>query len=155
MLTTLFAMMLSLRDGQLDSVSDAAAHARAAAAAASPEVPLELLLAVAYRETRWDELQVSRAKGGLYCGVVQAMARIPGQRGYSEQRCRDLADLTLGYRAGADELRAWLARTRGDMTQALAHHACGNVATPRRCQAYARGIMVNYRRFQRANLPVS
>src|SRR5262245_5241565 len=77
------------------TVADVVAHAEAASLAATPQVPPELLLAMAFVESRYDPLAVSRVEGthrrvgrypsdqppvrlrkgtSLYCGPLQTFA---------------------------------------------------------------------------------
>ena len=130
------------------SAAQAEQHAAAAQAAATPELPAELLLAVAVTESDFVATTVSNVGGSLFCGPLQAMA------GRSRARCRALADLATGYAAGADELTYWLGRTHGDVATALAHHACGNEARGRKCRAYAGRVLRRYRALV-ARLPTS
>lgn len=117
-------------------------HAHAAAAAATDEVPAELLLAVALVESRFNPYGVSRVENHkrrasritsttppknldrrayLYCGIMQTRAA-------TWEGCLALRDPATSYRAGAAELTAWLhdKRVRGDLSRALAGYGCGN-----------------------------
>src|SRR5262245_40268523 len=88
------ALRLAASHPQLD-MEDAFAHARAATHAATPQVSAELLLAMAFIESRFDPLAVSRVEGkrrrvgrypsnippaklrkgaSLYCGPLQTYA---------------------------------------------------------------------------------
>jgi hypothetical protein len=120
---------------------DAYAHATAASAHANARVSPELLLAIAYVESRYDPTATSRVESGsrrtgaypssvppahldaqpLYCGPLQTYAS-------SWSACVAMRDLDTGYADGAAELEQWLrdARVRGDVTRALAGHGCGN-----------------------------
>ncbi len=145
MLAWLIPLLLALPEVHLVDTTDAQAHIEAASAAATDDIPVTVLLAVAYQETKLNPRKVSRAKGGLFCGIMQAMAKRPG-RGYSEARCVELRDLTLGYRVGAEELAYWFKKTGGDLALTFAHHGCGNVATGRRCRAYAGRVLRTMRK---------
>jgi hypothetical protein len=117
-------------------------HVMAAQAAATGPVTSELLLGMAFVESRFDPLAVSRVEGGirktgrypstaaparlnprtsLYCGPLQAFAP-------SWPACMQMRDLTTGYAAAASELTQWLRdqRVRGNVPLALAGHGCGN-----------------------------
>lgn len=128
-------------------------HATAAIAAATDEVTAELLLGIAFVESRFDPTAVSwvergRRRGGrfpsitapahidphtsLYCGPLQTFAR-------SWRACRGMRDLRTAYAAGAAELGQWLRdrRVRGNTARALAGHGCGNHGvTTGRCNGY-------------------
>jgi hypothetical protein len=121
---------------------DAYAHAAAASTAATSHVEPELLLAIAFVESRFDPTATSRVEGkrrrtgrypstepppgldpraSLYCGPLQTFAS-------SWTDCLALRDPTTAYAAGARELETWLRdkRVRGELGVALAGHGCGN-----------------------------
>lgn len=118
------------------------AHVEAAEAAASEQLTAELLLGVAFVESRFDPTAVSRVQGrtrrtgrypsktappqldpraALYCGPLQTFAS-------SWSMCLGMRDLKTAYAAGAAELGHWLhdSRVQGDLMRALAGHGCGN-----------------------------
>lgn len=97
--------------------NQAEANASAALSAASNDVPVEVLLVVAFHESRyvpeaspWPRPYGDRAtrpttcthaSGCVWrCGVMQADAR-------SWRECLDYRDLEHGYAAGADQIQAW------------------------------------------------
>jgi hypothetical protein len=116
-------------------------HADAASEASTPHVSAELLLAVAWIESRYDPTATSRiegsvrrtghypsteppsnlGRGSLYCGPLQTYAS-------TWPACIDMRRLDVAYAAGVSELEQWLRdpRVRGDITLALAGHGCGN-----------------------------
>lgn len=135
------AMRLAATHPQLEP-GEALEHAHAAAVAATPQVSAELLLAIAFVESRFDPLAVSRVEGkkrrvgrypsteppkrlrkgaSLYCGPLQTHAE-------NWDACMKQRELYVAYAAGAQEIRRWLRdrRVRGDMTRALAGYGCGN-----------------------------
>jgi hypothetical protein len=138
------ALRIQAASPHLD-VATASAHvtaATAAASVASGPVTTELLLGVAFIESRYNPTAVSRVVGhtrrtgpypsltpparlnrraSLYCGPLQTYAS-------SWAMCLGMRDLPTAYRAGARELQDWLAdrRVRGDVRRALAGHGCGN-----------------------------
>jgi hypothetical protein len=79
---------------------EVAANAVAAARAETPDVPAELLLAVAWRESRYEPT------AGPQCGVVQVTLR--------GAPCRRLlaAGLAAQYRAGARAIERWIRLVR-------------------------------------------
>jgi hypothetical protein len=110
--------------------------------AANDKVSAELLLAMAFVESRFDVQALSRVEGkrrrgghwpsteppkrlrkgaSLYCGPLQTFAA-------SWDECLSQRDLSVAYLAGAKEVGSWLKdrRVRGDMTRALAGYGCGN-----------------------------
>jgi hypothetical protein len=146
------AMRLHTAVPTLDLV-DAYAHAEAATEAATAHVEPELLLAIAFVESRFDPTATSRVEAGkrktghyastlappqldrgtsLYCGPLQTFAG-------SWADCVALRRLPAAYGAGAGELEQWLRdkRVRGDLVLALAGHGCGNRGvTTGKCNHY-------------------
>lgn len=130
----------------------------AAHLAAAPDLPPDLLLAIGYIESRFDEDATSRMVAGArrtgswpsrepagagpwFCGQLQT-------RAVQWADCLRLRDTTLAYLAGAAEVRAWLRRTRGNMTLALRGYACGNAGLRHRCRGYAERVMRRARHYQ-------
>jgi hypothetical protein len=148
-------------------LAEAYAHAAAADAAATPSVPAELLLAVAYVETGYDPTSTSRVENGvrcmghypsmrppadlsprtsLFCGPLQTQA-------YSWRHCLAMRRLSVAYTTGAREIGTWLQdrRVRGNVRRALAGYGCGNygVATGR-CNYYPQRVLFMERKIERA-----
>ena len=139
-------------------LAQATAHVAAAQAAATPRVSAELLLAVAFVESRYDETATSRVEGAkrktghypslaappnlaahasLYCGPLQTYAG-------SWTDCLAMRALPAGYHAGVAELETWLRdpRVRGSIVLALAGHGCGNFGvTTGRCNDYPSRVL--------------
>ena len=134
------------------------AHASAASSAQTEQVSAELLLGMAFVESRFDPTAVSRVEGGtrktgayvstsapprldrrasLYCGPLQTFAP-------SWTACLEMRNLDVAYAAGAAELGQWLRdrRVHGSTTRALAGHGCGNhgVLTGM-CNGYPRRVL--------------
>ena len=109
MLTILrvLAMIHPLAQGVLETrepppPSVAYVHALHAEAAATPDVPPELLLAIAYRESRYQPLARPQ------CGVTQIAAR------RQPRRCRRLIeDNQYAYHQAVTHLGDWLRFCRG------------------------------------------
>lgn len=142
---------------------DAYEHATAAIEAATPHVRPELLLAIAFVESRYDVTSISRVErgvrkggrypsrrpprdldrtGSLFCGPLQTFAR-------SWDACLQMRDLRVAYTAGAQELELWLRdrRVHGDIKRALAGHGCGNHGvTTGRCNRYPERVLGFQRR---------
>jgi len=135
------ALRLAATHPQLE-MEEVFAHARAAEHAATPKISAELLLAMAFVESRFDPAAVSRVEGkrrrvghypstnpparlrkgaSLYCGPLQTFAA-------TWDECLAQRDLRVAYTTGATEVTRWLRdrRVRGDMTRALAGYGCGN-----------------------------
>jgi hypothetical protein len=120
----------------------ALAHIEAAESAATDQLSSELLLGIAFVESRYDPTAVSRVerlvrrtgsypsttapaqldrRASLFCGPLQTYAP-------SWSACMDMRNLKVAYSAGAAELEHWLhdRRVRGSISRALAGHGCGN-----------------------------
>jgi hypothetical protein len=143
----------------------AMAHVQAAIHASTDLVSAELLLAMAFIESRFESHTVSRIegkrrvhgrftsttppkaldpRGSMYCGPLQTRARTWDD--CLEQR----TNLVLAYSAGARELTNWL-RDRhvgGDLTRALAGYGCGyhGVRTGK-CNRYPNRVLWQARQF--------
>jgi hypothetical protein len=145
-------------------------HAQAALAASTDRVGPELLLAIAFVESRFDVTATSRVEGkqrrtghyasttppsnlntrrSMYCGPLQTFAS-------SWNECMAQRDPHVAYAAAVDELERWLRdrRVRGDITRALAGHGCGNygVATGK-CNLYPQRVLWQERRFEMGRAP--
>jgi hypothetical protein len=141
-------------------------HAGAACEAAEArDLQPELLLAVAYVESRFDPTAVSRVvvdrrqtgsypslnapiglnvRAGLFCGPLQTYAK-------SWAQCTSQRSLEEGYEAGARELTTWLADryVRGSIARALAGHGCGYFGiTSGRCNNYPARVLAIERRIR-------
>jgi hypothetical protein len=160
-----FGLAMRLQSAQPDlSFLDAYEHASAAVDASTAHVAPELLLAIAFVESRFDVTATSRVEGrkrrtghyasttppanlnvrqSMYCGPLQTFAG-------SWSDCISLRDPHTAYAAGADELEHWLRdkRVRGDVTRALAGHGCGNHGvTTGKCNFYPQRVLWQQRRF--------
>ncbi|HEY5945934.1 MAG TPA: hypothetical protein VIV40_10610 [Kofleriaceae bacterium] len=160
------ALRLAATHPQLDTF-DAFAHAEAATIASTPQISAELLIAIAYVESRFDPLALSRVEGkhrrlghygsdqaparlrkgsSLYCGPLQTFAST-----WSD--CVKQRELEVAYKTGAMEIGRWLRdrRVRGDMTLALAGYGCGNrgVRTGK-CNRYPGRVLWQAKRLEAA-----
>jgi len=134
-MTILFAILLALVGEPTASEAEAlrhtapeyltleaaGAHLRAARAAGlAHRVPAELLLSIAWHESRYTpRTQTPEPGGRVSCGVLTPMP---------QRRC-SRADLTMlgGYDAGAAHLRVWLDVCGGSTRCALLSYAGGGV----------------------------
>jgi hypothetical protein len=140
-------------------------HAAAAVAAETDQVAAELLLGIAFVESRFDPTAVSRVEGrtrktgsypttqapaqldrraSLFCGPLQTYAG-------SWSACVGMRELSTAYAAGAGELRQWLhdPRVRGSTVRALAGHGCGNFGvTTGHCNGYPERVLDMARRLR-------
>ncbi len=161
-----------LLQATLPGVDAATAHAHVAAAtaAATPDVPPELLLAIAFVESRYDATATSRVVAGkrrtgpyrsteppahldphasLFCGPLQTFART-----WSE--CLAQRDLAVGYAAAVSELTHWLGdrRAHHSIVRALAGHGCGNAGVVTgRCNGYPERVRAIERRLEQPLAP--
>lgn len=98
-------------------------HATAAViAGVAYDVPPELLLSIAFYESRYQQHTVTEEPlGKVSCGV---MTPVPI---YDRSRCTAIASSStlVGYLQGAQHLRVWIDASRGDMRRALLGYAGG------------------------------
>jgi hypothetical protein len=158
------ALRLHAAEPSLD-LRAAYAHVEAAAAAASEQLTVELLLGVAFVESRFDPTALSRVqqhrrrtgrypsravppqldrRASLFCGPLQTFAS-------SWSTCLGMRDLKTAYVAGATELGEWLRdrRVRGNITRALAGHGCGNYGVVTgKCNGYPGRVLAMERQFR-------
>lgn len=93
---------------------EAEVTARAALLVETSKVPAELLVAIAWGESRF----ISTTRSGRACGLVQVMAR-------SVDQCSLLKIPIIGMLVGRIELEEWLRLSRGSLPLALLGNACG------------------------------
>jgi hypothetical protein len=141
------------------------AHVEAAEAAATDQVPSELLLGIAFVESRYDVTALSRVEGltrktgrypstkpparldrraSLFCGPLQTYAA-------SWSACMGMRNLKVAYAAAARELEGWMKdrRVRGNVTRALAGHGCGNYGVRTgACNGYPRRVLAMTRQLR-------
>lgn len=147
----------------LDAI-DSIAHVHAAMAAATDQVPAELLLGMAYVESRFNRFALSRIERGhrvmgvwpsreppryltkntsMFCGVTQT-------RAFKWDVCLERRNLDVAYSMAASELGNWLRdrRVRGNLDVALAGYACGNHGVKTgKCNRYPARVKYQARRF--------
>jgi hypothetical protein len=141
------------------------AHVEAARIAATDQVSAEVLLAMAFIESRFESHTLSRIEGkrrvhgrylpttppkrlnkhgSMYCGPLQTRAKT------WDDCLAQRNDLALAYRAGARELTNWLndRYVRGDITRALSGYGCGyhGVKTGK-CNRYPNRVLWQARQF--------
>lgn len=85
----------------------------------TPDIPAELMIAIAWGETRLNPTTIT----GHVCGPMSTVAK-------NMHECRKLFSHIEGYKAGVAELEKALqdSRVHGDMRLALLYFACGNSA---------------------------
>ncbi len=164
MLVERFALTMQLQAAVPElPIFDAYNHVAAAIDSATPMLRPQLLLAIAFVESRYDTTATSRVERGkrktghhpsttppigldrgasLYCGPLQTFAS-------SWAECIQLRDSRVAYAAATKELQTWLRdrRVGGDLTRALAGHGCGNHGvTTGRCNGYPQRVLATERR---------
>lgn len=141
-------------------------HAAAATTAESAQIPAELLLGIAFVESRFDATAVSRVEGGrrltgrylpttaparldprgsLFCGPLQTFAS-------SWSNCVQMRNLDAGYAAATTEIGQWLRdpRVHGNTVRALAGHGCGNFgAKTGVCNGYPERVLTITRQLRK------
>jgi soluble lytic murein transglycosylase-like protein len=108
----------------LETARDHLAAARVAGAAHG--IDPDLLLSIAWHESRYDVASSNRKEPGgkVSCGV---MTPIPMRRDHASKRCPEVTtSLIAGYLDGARHLRGWL-RATGHQRVALLGYAGGYV----------------------------
>lgn len=104
------------------NVVDTTRAVHAAFVVENHEFPAELLIALAWGESRFEP----RARTGHYCGILQTLeSRSP----------RGCTDAYAGMQAGIDELEELASdrRTKRDLDLVLMYRACGNTAFDGTC----------------------
>lgn len=145
---------------------EALPHVYAAIAVETKEIPAELLLSIAYSESRYDPNATSyllhgkrvanvprwarAAKppkgvtGPYFCGVTQVAAKL------SWKRCQEVRDIDTAYRVAVGEVAAWLKACRKHkkdrMRCALFGYGGGFPAIERATSTYPARVMKRARR---------
>jgi hypothetical protein len=94
--------------------ADAKIAVEAALLVETEELPAELLVAIAWGESRF----ISSTVTGRACGPMQTIA-------WSRASCRAMQIPLVGFALGVVELKQWLRVARGDLRLALLGQACG------------------------------
>jgi hypothetical protein len=136
-----FGLALRLHAAMPVDPIESVLHVHAAVEASTDEISPELLLAIAYVESRYEPLALSRIEGNkrvlgiylgntapkrwkkgtsLHCGPLQTYA-------LTWEDCVRQRDLRVAYASAAEQLTRWLRdrHVRGDITRALAGYGCG------------------------------
>lgn len=145
-------------------------HAVAANEARSDAIEPELLLAMAYIESRYDPTSLSRVEGNkrrtgpwrskvppkamdrrssLFCGPLQTHAR-------TWKQCLEQRQLAVAYPKAVSELEDWLRdrRVRGRITKALAGYGCGNHGVNTgKCNRYPERVLRMKRKITVGGMP--
>ena len=123
---------------------DAITAADAAALVETRRFPAELLLSIAWGESRFESATTNAY--GRVCGPMQTMAR-------SRADCELMQQVpAYGFAAGVRELQAWARdrRTHGRLDLVLLGFACGNAAFDGTCRKleYPSWVIHRMRRLQ-------
>ncbi len=148
-------------------------HAVAAKMAETPEVPAELLLSMAYSESRYIPEATSRVENGVrttgipkwssppknvsgpyFCGITQAIAQM------SWKRCTELRNIFVAYRTSAIELRKWVrdphCRKADDQLRcALLGYGGGYAAIKAQTSTYPSRVLGRAHALKRATAPAT
>lgn len=138
-------------------------HVVAAKMAETPEVPAELLLGMAYVESRYSAAATSRVcdgqrstgiptwttppsnvSGPYFCGVTQAEA------GYSWEKCLGLRNIFVGYATTAVELGKWLKVCHQSIECSLTGYGGGFPAINAGVSTYPARVLSRAARIRRA-----
>lgn len=149
------AFVLALRLSAFTDPDTAIANAFAAVSAGDEIAPAEVLLAIAWHESRFDPsatsyLEAGRRRGGRwrsekpagsgprFCGVMQTTA------GKDWSACLAQRPLLSGYGTGATILRAWRHAAR-DMPAALRGYGCGFAGMRGECRGFDAHVIAHAR----------
>lgn len=100
------------------------AHVEAATAAAGDDLPVEVVLAVAWRESGYT---VPLHTEPWHCGPMQV------NPAYVAASCASMRSLPVGYAAGAEILRRWIRLSGGRWREAIRGYRCGWEGLARDC----------------------
>lgn len=106
-------------------VADPSIHVEHALAAAREDLPVEIVLSIAWYESGLTAAPPDQEPH--HCGVLQVAPRWTGIP------CVELRDLAHGYAAGANVLRVWLRHSRGAVLPAVRAYRCGWAGLVRAC----------------------
>lgn len=139
-------------------------HATEALFAQRPGISAEILLAMAFVESRFSPSATSRVENGkrttgiprwstppkgvtgpFFCGVTQAQA------GFSWKRCLELQDLRIAYSTTAEELRKWMRVCRNDLECALAGYGGGFPAIKAKTSTYPARVLSRARALRKVS----
>lgn len=150
------AFALAVRLSAFTDPDTAIANAFAAVSASDSSAPAEVLLAIAWHESRFDPsatsyLEDGRRRGGRwrsakpagsgprFCGVMQTTA------GKDWSACVAQRPLVSGYAAGASILRAWRRAARGELAPALRGYGCGFAGMRDGCRRFDTRVIAHAR----------
>lgn len=118
--------VLALGDVRPELIDDAVV---AALGVETDDVPAELLLSLAWWESRLEP----SLRNGHVCGALQVKPEDVGERSFRDACHRWSQDTWQGFKAGADELELWLGHSHRSLYVALRARACGWIGLSRGC----------------------
>jgi hypothetical protein len=120
-------LLLALQLSTLQpALTDPLAHVHAARDAAGDDLPVELVLAIAWWETGYLPAPHTEPH---HCGVMQVEPQwLP-----TRTPCAALRPLSAGYAAGAHFLRRWLVLSGGRWREAIRGYRCGDEGLRKDC----------------------
>lgn len=110
----LLELWLAFQLATLGPVRDPLAHVRAAQDAAGEDLPVELLLAIAWWESGYQQHPITH-----HCGVMMVAPQ------YVSATCSEMRELAVGYAMGAEVLRRWRRLSGGAWREAIRGYRCG------------------------------
>jgi hypothetical protein len=179
MTSLLIAALIALFPGYLDTTKAQANVNAAISASIVTGVDAELLLGMAYVESRYNPLSLSRmqcedgacrrvariwtgstpphgARPTWYCGVLQTGGNVPWDK------CLAMRDLTVGYLSGAEHLVEWMqtprcAKLPGDdrLVCALRGYSGGWAAIAGQANSYVNSVLAARHRIEHQIASVS
>lgn len=157
MTALIHAVCLAVRLCSVTDPATALVHAVAAQAASSPAIPPEILLSIAWHESRFDPTATSYVDGDgvrragvwrssmpagtgpRFCGVMQTAA------GHHWEDCIEQRPIVDGYRRGAEILGNWMRAAHGDLAAALRGYGCGFAGMRGKCRRFDSWVLAHAR----------
>ena len=152
-----------MSEGPVKDRAYAEAVVSAAMSVATADVPVELLLAQAWIESRFVPEATSRlidgkrqtgawkstkppkgATGNYYCGITQSV-------GPTWKRCLELRDPKVAMEAGIAGMEYWIKRG-GTIRRGLQGYGCGNIGMDGACKGYADRVLRRMQVFQKPSV---
>ena len=118
-------LAIALRLAAAVPVTDPLLHVEHATTAAGYDLPVEIVLAIAWHESGLTAAPPDQEPH--HCGVMQVAPRWTGVP------CAELRGIARGYAVGVDVLRRWLWHSHGAMMPAVRAYRCGWAGLERAC----------------------
>jgi soluble lytic murein transglycosylase-like protein len=104
-------------------------------------VPVRVVIAISWHESRWMPTKVNKVGR---CGVMQVTDSL------SPFTCKQLTDPFIGYLEGARFMKYWIDRAGGDLRHGLDAYACGNTGLTSGCLGFGPAMIGLAHRIERA-----